>query len=348
MKQDQFRDSLMRHQQDNAILEPGTVRIIVIGGSAGSLPALRMITGEFPTDFGAAIFVVEHVSPHLPFNLPQFLSREGALPVQYAIDQEPIAPGRIYVAPPDEHVLLDRGRVRLQRSPKDPWNRPAINILFRSAAAAYGSSVAGVVLSGMLFDGTAGLWEIKNAGGIAIVQEAGEAQYPEMPRNARQNVQVRYRQPAAKIVFDLIELVGSASANAWRVTGQSPRIMVVEDEAAQAIDLECQLRSLGYDVVACVSTGEEALRAARELPDLALVDIRLGGKLDGIETAEILTSRFKVPVIYTTSYDDDETIRRLKRTRPSGYLGKPIRSKDLHGAIEVTLSARGHSVGNPE
>ena len=89
----------MRNQQDNAILAPGTVRIIVIGGSAGSLPALRMITGEFPTDFGAAIFVVEHVSPHLPFNLPQFLSREGALPVQYAIDQEPIAPGRIYVAP---------------------------------------------------------------------------------------------------------------------------------------------------------------------------------------------------------------------------------------------------------
>ena len=169
MKQDQFRDSLMRHQQDNAILEPGTVRIIVIGGSAGSLPALRMITGEFPTDFGAAIFVVEHVSPHLPFNLPQFLSREGALPVQYAIDQEPIAPGRIYVAPPDEHVLLDRGRVRLQRSPKDPWNRPAINILFRSAAAAYGNSVAGVVLSGMLSDGTAGLWEIKNVGGIGIV-----------------------------------------------------------------------------------------------------------------------------------------------------------------------------------
>jgi chemotaxis response regulator CheB len=245
-------------------------------------------------------------------------------------------------------MVLERGRVRLQRSPKDPWNRPAINILFRSAAAAYGSSVAGVILSGRLFDGTAGLWEIKNAGGVAIVQETGDALYPDMPHNALENVQVDYCLPGPKIGCRLIELVGSGPANAWRGAGQSPRIMIVEDDAAQAIDLESQLRSLSYDVVACVSTGEEALRAARDLPDLALVDIRLAGKLDGIETAEILTSRFKIPVIYTTSYDDDETIRRLKRTRPSGYLGKPIRSKDLHGAIEVTLSARGLPVGNPE
>jgi chemotaxis response regulator CheB len=338
----------MKHTQDNAILEPGTVRIIVIGGSAGSLPALRVITREFPTEFGAAIFVVEHISRDFPFDVPKFLLKDVELPVRYAIDREPIDPGRIYVAPPDEHMVLERGRVRLQRSPKDPWNRPAINILFRSAAAVYGSCVAGVILSGMLFDGTAGLWEIKNAGGIAIVQETGDAQYPDMPRNTLENVRVDYCLPAAKIGSRLIELVGCGAANAWRVAGQWPRIMVVEDEAAQAIDLECQLRSLGYDVVACVSTGEEALRAARELPDLALVDIRLGGKLDGIETAEILTSRFKIPVIYTTSHDDDETIRRLKLTRPAGYLGKPIRSKDLHGAIEVTLSARELPVGNPE
>jgi chemotaxis response regulator CheB len=336
----------MRHSQHNTILESGSVRIIVIGGSAGSLPALRIITGEFPTEFGAAIFVVEHLSPRFPVDVPKFL-KDVALPVRFAIDQEPIAPGRIYVAPPDEHMVLDRGRVRLQRSPKEPWNRPSINILFRSAAAAYGSSVAGVILSGMLCDGTAGLWEIKNAGGIAIVQETGEAQYPEMPSNALENVQVDYCLPAAKIGSRLIELVGSGPANTWRVAGQSARIVIVEDEAAQAIDLECQLRSLGYEVIACASTGEEALRAARELPDLALVDIRLGGKLDGIETAEILTSRFKIPVIYTTSYDDDETIRRLKLTRPSGYLGKPIRSKDLHGAIEVALSAPGLTAGNP-
>jgi chemotaxis response regulator CheB len=329
-------------------VELGTTRIIVIGGSAGSIGPLKVITNDLPADFGAAIFVVQHTSPHFPADVPKLLSLGSALPVRYAIDQEAIAPARIYVAPVDEHLVLDRGRVRLQRSPKDPWNRPAINALFRSAAAAYGSSVAGVVLSGMLSDGTAGLWEIKNAGGVAIVQDPAEAERPEMPRNALENVEVDYCLPVAQIGPRLAKLVGARPANGWKVSGKSARILIVEDEAAQAIDLEHQVRSLGYDVVACVSTGEEALRAARELPDLALVDIRLGGKLDGIETARILTSRFKIGVIYTTAHDDAETIRRLKRTLPSGYLGKPVRSQDLHGAIEVALGARGVTGGNPE
>jgi len=97
-----------------------------------------------------------------------------------------------------------------------------------------------------------------------------------------------------------------------------------------------------------VSTGEDALLAAQELPDLALVDIRLAGKLDGIETARVLRERFNIGVIYTTAHDDDETIRRLKGTLPSGYLGKPIRLRDLHGAIEVALSAQGITVGSTE
>jgi chemotaxis response regulator CheB len=307
-----------------------------------------VIARDLPADFGAAIFVVQHISPLLPSDLPKFLSRDSVLPVRYAIDQELIAPGRIYVAPADQHLVLERGRVRLQRSPKDPWNRPAINALFRSAAAAYGSSVAAVILSGMLSDGTAGLWEIKNTGGVAIVQDPAEADSEEMPCNALNNVEVDYCLPAAEIGPLLAKLVGARPANAWKVSGKPARILIVEDEAAQAIDLEQQVRSLGYDVVACVSTGEEALRAARELPDVALVDIRLGGKLDGIETAGILTSRFKIGVIYTTAHDDAETIRRLKRTLPSGYLGKPIRSQDLHGAIEVALSARGVTADNLE
>jgi chemotaxis response regulator CheB len=329
-------------------VEFGNTRIIVIGGSAGSANPLRVITGDIPAAFGAAIFVVQHISPHFPTDVPRLLALESALPVRYAVNLEPIAPGRVYVAPADEHLVLDRGRMRLQRSPKDPWNRPAINALFRSAAAAYGCSVAAVILSGMLSDGTAGLWEIKNAGGVAIVQDPGEAERSEMPRNALENVAVDYCLPAAEIGPLLAELVGSTPANAWKVSGKSARILIVEDEAAQAIDLEHQVRSLGYNVVACVSTGEEALRAARQLPDLALVDIRLGGKLDGIDTAEILTSRFKIGVIYTTAHDDEETIRRLKRTSPSGYLGKPVRSQDLHGAIEVALGARGVPIGNPE
>jgi chemotaxis response regulator CheB len=329
-------------------VELGATRIIVIGGSAGSLGPLRVLTSDLPADFGAAIFVVQHVSPHYPADVPKLISAGSSLPVRYAIDQEAIAPARIYVAPMDEHLMLDRGRVRLQRSPKDPWNRPAINALFRSAAAAYGSSVAAVILSGMLSDGTAGLWEIKKSGGVAIVQSPAEAEYCEMPRSALENIEVDWCLPVAEICPLLVKLVGHTPANAWMVHRQRARILIVEDDAAQAIDLEHQVRALGYDVVACVSTGEEALCAARELPDLALVDIRLGGKLDGIETAAILTRRFKVGVIYTTAHDDAETIRRLKRTLPYGYLGKPIRSQDLHGAIEVALGARGVTAVNPE
>jgi chemotaxis response regulator CheB len=329
-------------------VELGTTRIIVIGGSAGSIGPLNVIIRDLPGDIGAAIFVVQHFSRFFPSDVPKLLSRDSALPVHYAIDREPIATGRIYVAPLDEHLVLERHSVRLQRSPKDPWNRPAINTLFRSAAAAYGNSVTGVILSGMLSDGSAGLWEIKNTGGIAIVQDPADAEHPEMPHNAQQNIEVDYCLPASEIGPLLAKLVGPRLANAWRGSGHSARILIVEDEATQAIDLEDQVRSLGYDVVACVSTGEEALLAARELPDVALVDIRLGGKLDGIETAGILTSRFKICVIYTTAHDDTETIRRLKRTQPSGYLGKPVRSQDLHGAIEVALSARGVTVGNPE
>jgi CheY-like chemotaxis protein len=180
-----------------------------------------------------------------------------------------------------------------------------------------------------------------------MVQDPAEATFPDMPRNAVKNVAVDYCMPAAEIGPQIVQLTGAGKANRWPGSEGPPRILIVEDEAAQSIDLEDQVSSLGYSVMGSVSTGEDALVAARDLPDLALVDIRLAGQLDGIETARILRERFNVRVIYTTAHDDDETIRRLKGTLPSGYLGKPIRSKDLHGAIEVALSAWEVPAGGP-
>jgi chemotaxis response regulator CheB len=324
----------------------GNIKIVVIGGSAGSLRPVKTIVSDLPADFGAAVFFVQHVSQVLPSHLVKILSGKSALPVRHAIDQETITPGQIYVATPDYHLVIERGRVHLQQSPRDFWQRPSINVLFRSAAAAYGHSVAGVILSGTQSDGIAGLWEIKNAGGVTIVQSPDDAEWRDMPRTALQDVHVDHCLPANQIGLLLDDLVGRRIGWKGDGNGKRARILIVEDDAIQAIDLEDQLRSLGYDVMASASTGEEALIRARELPDLALVDIRLGGKLDGIETAIVLRDRFRIGVIYTTSYDDDGTIRRLKGTLPFGYLGKPIRSKDLHGAVEVALAARDFAVGD--
>jgi len=135
----------------------------------------------------------------VPSRLPTVLSVNSALPVRYAIDQETISPGQVYLATLDHHLVMERGRVRLQQSPRDPWNRPSINVLFRSAAAAYGNSVAGVVLSGILSDGMAGLWDIKNAGGVSIVQSPDDAQWPDMPLSALREVPVDHCLPASGI-----------------------------------------------------------------------------------------------------------------------------------------------------
>src|SRR5215510_1693218 len=133
-------------------MEFGNVRIVVIGGSAGSLRPLITIVSDLPADFGAAVFIVQHVSQVVPSHLSEILSEKSALHVRWATDQENIIPGQIYIATRDHHLLIERGQVRLQQSPKDVWHRPSINVLFRSAAAAYGSSVAGVILSGVQVD----------------------------------------------------------------------------------------------------------------------------------------------------------------------------------------------------
>src|SRR5262245_33325944 len=165
-------------------MESANIRIVVIGGSSGSLRPIKTIVSDLPADFGAAVFIVQHVSQVLPSRLVKILSEKSALPVSHAIDQETITPGQIYVGMPDHHLVIERGRLRLQQSPRDVWHRPSINMLFRSAAAAYGNSVAGVILSGLQSDGIAGLWEIKNAGGVTIVQSPDDAEWHDMPRAA--------------------------------------------------------------------------------------------------------------------------------------------------------------------
>jgi two-component system, chemotaxis family, protein-glutamate methylesterase/glutaminase len=174
--------------------------IVVIGASAGGMEALSRLARHLPATLPASVFVVWHMAADgYSSVLPRVLGQAGPLPAAHPHDREPIAHGRIYVAPPDHHMLLENGHVRIARGPRENRFRPAVDPLFRSAAYVYGPRVVGVVLTGALDDGTSGLWTIKMRGGTAIVQDPEEALHPSMPRNALRNVEVDHTAPLAEI-----------------------------------------------------------------------------------------------------------------------------------------------------
>jgi two-component system, chemotaxis family, protein-glutamate methylesterase/glutaminase len=164
--------------------------IIVIGASAGGSEAIIQLCSSLPEDFPAAVFIVWHLGKESTGYFPKMISKKSKLPAKNADDGEPITPGSIYVAPPGKHMVLEDGIIRTVHGPKENRVRPAIDPLFRSAAFHYGSRVIGMILSGMLNDGTSGLWAIKQRGGIAIVQHPDEAPFPGMPEEAIKNVEV--------------------------------------------------------------------------------------------------------------------------------------------------------------
>lgn len=159
-------------------------KIIVLGASAGGLEVIKEVVRSLPAELDAAVFIVVHVAPNSPSLLEGILSRRAALPVLSACEGAPIRGGTITVGVPNHHLLLEPGRIRLTRGPRENRARPSIDVLFRSAAHAYSSRVIGTVLSGNLDDGTAGLWWIRDRGGVAVVQEPSTAEFPSMPSSA--------------------------------------------------------------------------------------------------------------------------------------------------------------------
>ena len=183
--------------------------IVVIGTSAGGINALSELVAQLTAETDAAYFIVMHLSRKgIGDFLVHRLLQQTKLPCRQATHGEEIKQGHIYVSPPDEHMLLEEGKIILGKGPAENRWRPSVNNLFRSAAAAYGERVIGIVLTGFLDDGTAGMSAIKRSGGTCIVQDPNQAEYPDMPLSVLNNMEVDYCIPLAEmgnIIWDITQ-----------------------------------------------------------------------------------------------------------------------------------------------
>jgi two-component system chemotaxis response regulator CheB len=157
------------------------IAVVAVAASAGGVEALSAFVSSLPGDFRASVLVVLHIPPAGPSVLPEILARAGKLPARHPADNEPLSPGVIYTAPPDRHLTVSDGRVRLLAGPPENAHRPSADRLMRSVAESFGSHAAGVVLSGTMDDGAVGLAAIRAVGGRALVQDPEEAKCPGMP-----------------------------------------------------------------------------------------------------------------------------------------------------------------------
>jgi two-component system, chemotaxis family, protein-glutamate methylesterase/glutaminase len=221
--------------------------IIVIGASSGGVEALGALFPGLKPDLNAAVFVVLHIPPDAKSYLPQILSRFCPLSVKHAQDGEKIKPGCAYIAPPNQHLILKKGSMHLTFGPQENYTRPAIDPLFESAAAAYGSRVIGVILTGNLSDGTKGLIRIKQAGGMAVVQDPEEALFSSMPSSALQYVPVDYRLPVAEIAPLLNQLTDQVVLAEGKKT-VNPTEPAFTDNGTELIKKDIQSYEQGYEI----------------------------------------------------------------------------------------------------
>lgn len=194
--------------------------LVVVGASAGGVEALRATVGGLPATLEAAVLVVLHLPANATSALPEILGRAGALPVRMARHGEPMEHGRIYTARPDHHLLVVGDALGIARGPREHGQRPSIDLLFRSAAGEYGPAVTGVLLSGMLEDGVAGLAAIARSGGRTIVQDPRDAIFPALPLHAIRALRPEHVVRAADI--------GAVLA---RGSSQSPATAVLSKQA---------------------------------------------------------------------------------------------------------------------
>jgi two-component system chemotaxis response regulator CheB len=221
--------------------------VVVVGASAGGVEALKALVCGLPPEFPAAVLVVLHMASSGTSVLPQILGRHSKLEVSFAVDGEELRRGQVYVAPPDQHMLVHGSRLRLTHGPRENGHRPAIDPLFRSAARSWGGGAVGVVLSGSRDDGAFGLATIVRHGGTGVVQDPAEALYPSMPRHAIEQTPGARVLPVSKMGPVLAELLDG-------LRGPAPAV-AAEDPQAEAEDAMATLADLTADEAGAVPAG---------------------------------------------------------------------------------------------
>lgn len=227
--------------------------LVLIGGSRGSFSVLRALAEQWPVDVAAAICVVLHIGRHDSV-LPELMSRWGNLPARHPVDGEALQAGTVYVAPPDRHMVVDHGHFHLNDGPAENFARPAIDPLFRSAAPYYAQRVVGVMLSGDLDDGAAGLAVVDAHGGYTIVQNPDECEAPSMPRAAIASATVDNVVSSHELSRAILDAIGGAA----RMNPESPR---------KSDELDVELRLAGTSI-----TDPEALDHIGERSTLTCPD----------------------------------------------------------------------------
>jgi len=204
------------------MLPVGQRDIVVIGASAGGLAALKQLLPQLPRDLGAAVFVAVHSAPMRKSHLAALLNQPRGLLAHEAIHGERIVPGRVYVGPPDMHLMVGRGVVRVEHGPRENGHRPSVDALFRTAAQIYDARVIAIVLSGYLDCGTSGMQVVHDRRGVCVAQDPEEAEAPDMPQSAIRHVPVDFVRPVASMGELIRDLVSGAATAATPNSGPAP------------------------------------------------------------------------------------------------------------------------------
>jgi two-component system chemotaxis response regulator CheB len=298
--------------------------LIVIGASAGGIEPLVQLVSDLPPDLPAAVCVVVHIPPTASSRLHLILGRRTSMTVSVAEDGEVLRRRCVYIAPPDQHVLLDGATIRLSRGPRENYSRPSIDVLFRSAAVAAGPRAIGVLLSGTLSDGVAGMRAIGAVGGLTVVQDPDDALFREMPERAASSVDLDHVVPAAELGSLLGRLARDRLSEPARARPQPLR---TEPGDRTRRELEVEITMVGQD---------ESMPPPERVGVPSVFGCpECGGVLWEMEDGELVRFRCRVGHAYSAESLLDGELRSIEDA-----LWIAIRALEEHAELHERLASR--------